>query len=199
MTAIDAPYNFVPLADRQIRRAHLEEQLGDPRQRRRSPRIHRRLERIPPRQQEEIAVVRVVIRVVMGDEDVAERAEDTGRHHLPRDAVAAIDHIPAIADHDDLRRARSARLRCRSARGAEQDKSGAGDGLAECLPRRNPRSFDSAKAGRSGQRHKAAKMDQKIPAVHAVHSIRPSPGFQNSVRTSGLSTFPIALRGSPVT
>ena len=74
------------------------------RERRRSPRVDPRLQLIAPREQQQVAVVGVVIGMMVRDEDVAQRAEDAGQHHLPGDAVAAVDDVAAIADDDDLRR-----------------------------------------------------------------------------------------------
>ena len=105
---------------------HLEEQPRHARQRRRPPRVHRRREMVAPREQQQVAVVRVVIGVVVRDEDVAQRAEDAGDHHLAGDAVAAVDHVAAVADDDDLRGARARLLGRRPARGAEQDQPGLG-------------------------------------------------------------------------
>jgi hypothetical protein len=42
-------------------------------------------------------------------------------HHLTRDAVAAVDHVAAIADDDDLGWTGACGLWCRAACRAEQD------------------------------------------------------------------------------
>jgi hypothetical protein len=105
-----------------VGRAHVEKLLRHARQRRRSPRIHRRRQPVAPREQQQVAVVGVVIRMMVRDEDVPERPEHARDRHLTRDAVAAVDHVAAIADDDDLGWTGACGLWCRPACRAEQDE-----------------------------------------------------------------------------
>jgi hypothetical protein len=87
-----------------------------PGQRRRPPAIDRRLEAGRPGQEEQVAIVRVVIRVMMRDEDVADRSQrHIRRDQLPRDAVPAIDDVRRVVDAartESGTRAVAGRLRC---------------------------------------------------------------------------------------
>ena len=58
-----------------------------------------------PREPHQVAVVGRVIRVLVGQEDMAEgRQRNAGERELPRDSVAAVDHVGRAVDQDDLRR-----------------------------------------------------------------------------------------------
>jgi hypothetical protein len=93
-------------------RVHLEEQLRHLLQRRRSPRVDARAKTGSPGEQQQVAVVRVVVRVLMRHENVAQaRQRNAGKHELTRDAVTAIDDVRGVVDDDHLcrRRAQSTR------------------------------------------------------------------------------------------
>ena len=90
-------------------------------ERRRSPGVHARPQSGCPRQQDQVAVVGVVVRVMVGDEDVPQLLERPGDHELPGNPVAAVDDVRRTVDDDHLRR-RSWPSWPWSAAGAKQDQ-----------------------------------------------------------------------------
>jgi len=113
---------FVGDPDVDVRRAHLEEEVRHAGERRRPPRVDLGSQARRPCEQHEGAEVGVVIGMMMRDEEMADSCEvDAGEHHLPRDAVAAIDHVRGAVDDDDRRRRRAPALGRGTAGGAEQD------------------------------------------------------------------------------
>jgi hypothetical protein len=116
--------SFVGDANVHVGRAHLEEEPRDPLDRRWSVRIDAMTHAARPREQQQVAVVGIVIGVMMRDEDIAQCAErKTGEHELPRHAVGAVDHVEISAGDDHLRGGHAADARPRSAAGAEQDEA----------------------------------------------------------------------------
>jgi hypothetical protein len=83
---------------------HLEEQARHLLERRRPPGVDARAQPRGPREPHQIAVVGRVIRVLVGQEDVAQGGQrNAGERELPGDAVAAVDHVGGAVDQDDLR------------------------------------------------------------------------------------------------
>ena len=101
----------------------LEVETRHLRQGRRSVRAHVTPKPAGPGEQEKVPVVGIVIRVVMGDEDVGEVSEiDSGGDELPGNAIAAVNDVSAVVDEDDLGRRRTIGFRSRTAGGSEQDQ-----------------------------------------------------------------------------
>src|SRR6266478_4473103 len=104
---------------------HLEEEPGHLLERRRPPRVDARAQPGRPCQPDEIAVVGIVIRVVVRDENVSQvRQRNTGEHQLARDAIAAIDHVRTVVRDDDLSGRRADLSRPGATTRAEQDEPG---------------------------------------------------------------------------
>ena len=83
----------------------IEEQLRHLRQRRRPPGVDTRLQSRGPRQQQQVAIVSVVIRVLVRYEDVTQAGgRHTGRHQLTRNAVSAVHDVRRAIDDDHLSR-----------------------------------------------------------------------------------------------
>ena len=77
-----------------VRRVHLEEQARHLPKRWRAPRIDSRSQPGGPRQPDQVAVISVVVRVVVRDEDVAKRRQrHVGEYELASDAISAIHHV----------------------------------------------------------------------------------------------------------
>ena len=92
---------FVGDARVDVGRVHLEEQARHLLERRRTPGVDRRAQPGRPRQPDQVAVVRVVVGVMVRDEDVAQRRQrHAGEHQLPSDAVAAVDDVGHAVDDD---------------------------------------------------------------------------------------------------
>src|SRR5207253_3966404 len=87
------------------------------------PRVDARAETCYPRQPDQVAVVGVVIRVVVRDEDMAQRRErHSGQGQLPGNAIAAIDHVRDVLADDHLRRGSPRLLWPRSSCSPEEDE-----------------------------------------------------------------------------
>src|ERR1700760_2242423 len=62
--------------------------------------------------------------MLVREEDAADRRElELRQHHLPPDAIAAVDDVRGAVDHDDLRGGRAVRLGRRTASGPEEDQA----------------------------------------------------------------------------
>ncbi len=84
---------------------------------------HLRVEACGPGEQWQRDQIRGVVRMVVGQEDVAQSAKGQPRqHHLAPHAVAAVHHVDGAADDERLRRRRARALGGRPAGGAEQDE-----------------------------------------------------------------------------
>ena len=100
-----------------------EELPSHARERGRTPRVHRRAETRGPRQQQQVAVIGVVVGVVVGEEDVPEgRQRHAGADELPRHTVAAVHHVRRPARQDDLGRGRVVPLGPGAPGGTQQDE-----------------------------------------------------------------------------
>ena len=76
-----------------------------------------------PRKPDQVAVVRVVIGVLVRDEDVPQRRErHAGKGQLAGDPVAAIDHVRGVAADNHLRGCRARLPRTRAAARSEEDE-----------------------------------------------------------------------------
>jgi hypothetical protein len=153
----DAP--FVRAARLDVKGVHLEEEPGHPLERRGTPGVDARAQPGSPGEPDQVAVVGVVVRVVVGQEHVAQPVEgDTGQDELARDAVAAVDHVGRVVDQDDLgsRGARSAGAR--PAPRAQQDQA-------------SPRGGGSGAPAQSGRRRRRG-VQEGAPAT--VHGCPPS-------------------------
>src|SRR5690348_13620 len=107
---------FVLNASCDIKSVHLEEQLGHLSERRWAPCIHTMLESGGPSQQEKVSIVRVMVRMVVGNEYMTDCIQrDAGPHKLDRNSVSAIHHIGDAVDQNHLRWGRPARSGPRSA------------------------------------------------------------------------------------
>jgi hypothetical protein len=112
-------------AEFDVHRIQCQVLLGHPPEWRRTPAIDRRLEARGPGQQQEIAVVGVVVGMMMGHQHVAERSERyVGQGELPGHAVATVDHIGRVIDDDGLRRCGPRLSWTGTAGRAEKDESG---------------------------------------------------------------------------
>ena len=112
--------------------AHLQEETRHFLEGRWTIGVYRRAKAGDPREHHQVAVVRVVIGMLMCDEDGTYRRQRNPRHcELPAHAVAAVDYIGSIADDDRLRRGGSEALWRRTPARAEQDHAGAGLNEAE--------------------------------------------------------------------
>jgi hypothetical protein len=128
--------SFVGDARPDVKRVHLEEQRRHLLERWWAPRVDTRPESARPREPDQVAVVRVVIGVMVGDEDVAQlRQGHAGQDQLPGDTVAAVDDVRCVVDEDHLRRLRAGLSRSRAAARAEEDQFR----LRAVLPRAGPR------------------------------------------------------------
>ena len=91
--------------------------------RRASPHVHPALEAGSPREQQQVADVRVVVRVMVSDEDMPDRRErHPGQCQLTGDAVPTVDDIGGAVGDNDLGGRRGWLLGPRPAGGAEQDE-----------------------------------------------------------------------------
>ena len=76
-----------------------------------------------PRQEEEVAVIGVVVGMLVSHEDVAECGQrHPGAGELDGDAVAAVNDVGHAVDDDRLRRRETVLTRPRAATRAEQDE-----------------------------------------------------------------------------
>jgi hypothetical protein len=83
--------------------AHIQEQPRYPLEGRRSPRIDTCVHSRDPRQQHQVAVVRVVIRMMVCDENVPQGGDGhTSGGHLPSDSITAIHYIRDAVSDDYL-------------------------------------------------------------------------------------------------
>ena len=94
---------FVRDADVDVVLVHLEKQTRHSREGRRPPGVDARVQPRGPCEPDEVPIVRVVVRVLMRDEHMAQRRQrDTGRRELTRDAISAIDDVRDAAADDHL-------------------------------------------------------------------------------------------------
>lgn len=108
-----------------VDRVHLEEELRHALERGRSPGINPGAQPGGPREPDQISVVRGVVRVLVGDEDMPESGErHVGEHELASDAVAAINDVRRPIRDDDLGRPRARLPRPRPSAGSEEDEPG---------------------------------------------------------------------------
>src|SRR5688572_18951314 len=111
--------------DVDVSAVHVEEQLRHVLERRRPPRVNARAQTSSPREQHEISIIRVMVRVVMRDKDMPQRGKRYSRKHkLSRDAVSAIDDIGNAVADDDLSGPRTRRSWPRATARAQQNQSG---------------------------------------------------------------------------
>jgi hypothetical protein len=148
-----APFVRDPGAD--VVGVGLEEQFRHARQRRRPPGVDALAEPRGPRQEQEIPVVGVVVRMMMGDENVPDvRQRHAGENQLARHAIAAVDDIGVVAEEDHLRGRGALLPRPRAAGGPEEDQ-----------PRFRRRRCRRAQQAAGGDRQPAA---QKAPPVQGA-------------------------------
>src|SRR5581483_1426124 len=107
-----------------VYRAHLDKELRDFPQRRRSPRLYGVAQTALPCKQKQVPVVSVVVGVMMGNENRSEVGKrNASPDQLRRHAIAAIYNVCRVADNDDLRRRKTVRARAWSAAGPEQNEA----------------------------------------------------------------------------
>ena len=116
--------------------------------------------------------------MVVRQEDAPDRSQlQLGQHELPGHAVAAIDHVGRVADHDDLSRGRAIRLGRRTARRSEQDQ-------ARLASRVSPRLARLARGPVASERerrdHRRSRLQELPPVVGWTVRIHGSP-FQSVV------------------
>lgn len=103
---------------------HFKEQPGHLRERRRPPRVDPCAEPGGPCKPDQIPVISVVIRVVVRQEDVAQRRQwHIGENKLTSHTVAAVDHIRGVVFDNDLGRCRTRLARPWSTTRPEEDQS----------------------------------------------------------------------------
>ena len=116
--------SFIGDARLDVGSIHGEELRGHLHQRCRAPAINRRLKASRPCQEQQVAEIRVVIRVMVCDEDVTDRSERYVRgDQLPGHTVAAVHDIRRVVDEDHLRRREARLTRSGAAASAKKDQS----------------------------------------------------------------------------
>ena len=131
---------------------HGEVLRGHVRQRCRTPAIDRRLKASRPCQKQQIAEIRVVIRVMVRDEHVTDRSERyVSGDQLPGHAVAAVHDIRRVVDEEHLRRREARLARAGAASGAEKDQS---------------RAMCGCRSGRQLRGCRRCDQSHELPAIH---------------------------------
>jgi hypothetical protein len=158
---------------------HLEEQTRHLRKRRRTPRIDATPQTGRPCNQQQVAVVGVVIRMVVSEEDMAKSGQShSGLIQLCRNSVTAINDIRHVVDQNDLRRGMPAPSRPWSTASPQQDESRLRRWrrLRHCDPR-----------VRRSKRHCHAKPGYKLSPRGIFHNAKPrgSRSFQSRIEIYG--------------
>src|SRR5438874_342255 len=108
-------------------RVHLEEKTRHLLERRWSPSVEPRAQAGRPGKQDEVAIVGVVIRMMVRNEDVPELGQGhSGEDELARHAIAAVDDIRRVIGNDYLSRGRARLPRPWSAARPEEDQASPG-------------------------------------------------------------------------
>jgi hypothetical protein len=174
---------------------------------RRTPAIDASFQAGSPREQQQVAVVGVVIGMLVRQQDVAQlREANACRDELARDAVAAIDNVSDVVDHDHLRRGRVGFARPRAAARAQQDQSALAAVLValagcergnECAADKRGRSLEDPSPGadqpfgpewRVTPRRVARSMRKPATASCASASLVPAGNSKTSLASKGFAT-----------
>src|SRR5690606_25922775 len=144
-----------------------------------------------PREEQQVAIVCVVIGVMVCDENVPDGTQTKSRmNHLTRDAVTTVYYIAYVANDNDLGRGSPVGLRRRTSRSTEKDQPRARTHVLGCRDRRRRTCADDCHAAdclRSRRNEVTARNHRTMctrrrtrnPAMVSAIGMATSPGMES--------------------